>query len=170
MLIHRNTNNSSPQQGFNLLELLVVLGLLAITLGVLLPSGKAMLEKSRLVSATNDVFSALLFTRNEAVRLKENASLCFISSPSATACGTQETDYLGVFVNDQLKRNYPTEDQAKLTFNGALDNQIKFFELGNREASDADVFIEVAVGNLKKQIDVCFNGRIAIRKQKNECK
>lgn len=95
MLTHRNTKNFSPQQGFNLLELLVVLGLIALTLGVLVPSGQAMLEKSRLVSATNAAYSALLYTRNDATRLKTDARLCFITSKTATQCTQDASDLLG---------------------------------------------------------------------------
>lgn len=161
---------NSKQQGFNLFELLIVLGLTALTLGVLLPSGQKMLEKSRLISTTNEVYSALLFTRNEALRLRAKASLCFVSSPTATSCGTEAAEFLGVFVEDSHKRSYPIAEQANLAFYGAAANQIKFFQLGNREASEADVYIEVTVGEFKKQIDICFNGRISIRKEQSECK
>lgn len=63
MLNLRNKNTLLKQKGFNLLELLVVLGLLAITLGVFIPSGQNMLKKSRLISTTNQVYSALLALR-----------------------------------------------------------------------------------------------------------
>lgn len=177
MLTHRNTKNFSPQQGFNLLELLVVLGLIALTLGVLVPSGQAMLEKSRLVSATNAAYSALLYTRNDATRLKTDARLCFITSKTAKQCTQDASDLLGTFtVNDtdqKLEQHHEINEQISLVFKGVEDNKIEFESRGNRKNSDnKDVYLEISTEKLKRQVEVCFNGRVRIREtlDKSECR
>ncbi|WP_027847967.1 prepilin-type N-terminal cleavage/methylation domain-containing protein [Marinospirillum minutulum] len=178
MLTHRNTKNFSPQQGFNLLELLVVLGLIALTLGVLVPSGQAMLEKSRLVSATNAAYSALLYTRNDATRLKTDARLCFITSKTATQCTQDASVLLGTFtVNDtdqKLEQHHEINEQISLVFKGVEDNKIEFESRGNRKPSDEnkDVYLEISTEKLKRQVEVCFNGRVRIREilDKSECR
>ncbi|NLW05958.1 MAG: prepilin-type N-terminal cleavage/methylation domain-containing protein [Pseudomonadaceae bacterium] len=180
MLNLRNKNTLLKQKGFNLLELLVVLGLLAITLGVFIPSGQNMLKKSRLISTTNQVYSALLFTRNEATRLKTPAKLCFIQTETATNCTDEVTNLLGIFVknlsddNLTLKKSIVITEQATVVFKGVLGNYIEFYNLGNRQASisNAAVFLEVTVENIKRQVEICFNGRNQIRKKLNlsECK
>src|SRR5690554_2993298 len=145
MPTHRNTKNFSPQQGFNLLELLVVLGLIALTLGVLVPSGQAMLEKSRLISATNAAYSALLYTRNDATRLKTDAKLCFITTKTATQCTQDASNLLGTFTgsdSDQKReQHHEINEQISLVFKGVEDNEIEFESRGNRKPSDEDVYL-----------------------------
>lgn len=169
------------QKGFNLLELLVVLGILAITLGVLVPSGKNMLEKSRLIGATNETYSALLYTRNEATRLRVDAKLCFIESAMATVCANKETKLLGIFVTEKdkpkklLPNNYEIEEKVSLSFVGVKKEepiQIGFASLGNRQSRDEDVYLEITTDSLTRQIEICFNGRIVIREKQDvsECR
>ena len=179
MLTFCTAKNDSKQQGFNLLELLVVLGLIALTFGVLLPSGQAMLEKSRLIAATNEVYSALLYTRNDATRLKTNAMFCFITSKTATQCTQDASDLLGTFTgidtDQKLEQHHEINELISLVFKGVEGSKIEFESRGNRKNSDdnyKDVYLEISTEKLKRQVEVCFNGRVRIREilDKSECR
>ncbi|MBE0505728.1 MAG: prepilin-type N-terminal cleavage/methylation domain-containing protein [Marinospirillum sp.] len=167
----------TQQQGFTLLELLMVLGLIAIIVGVAMPAGQAMIERGRLTAITNEVYGALLYTRNEATRLRRNYRLCFVSSSTATACSTTATSRLGVFAVTgstlTLSRVFDLTPSTELEFFGVTDRQLNFHGLGNRQvaADNATVYLQTTAGSRNKQVEVCFNGRIVIREtnDSSEC-
>lgn len=55
------------QQGFTLIELMIVLMLIAVMAGIGVPAFQTMLQNSRLTSSTNSLLSALQYARSEAV-------------------------------------------------------------------------------------------------------
>lgn len=55
------------QQGFTLIELMIVLMLIAIMAAIGVPGFQTMFQNSRLVSATNNLLGALQYARSEAV-------------------------------------------------------------------------------------------------------
>ncbi|SFX32585.1 pilus assembly FimT family protein [Marinospirillum alkaliphilum] len=160
------------QKGFNLLELLVVLALVGIIFGIAMPAGQGMLDRSRLTAATNEAYSALLYTRNEASRLRQEHRLCFIASATATSCGTTPASFMGVFsvptTGTPLRvKVFELTPQATFSFSGVSNHQLSFQALGNRQpaaTAGTPVFIEVQVGAANtRQVEVCFNGRVVIR-------
>lgn len=165
------------QQGFNLLELLVVLGLLAIIFGVAMPAGQAMIERGRLISVTNEVYGALLYTRNEATRLRRDYRLCFVNSATATSCSSTPTNRLGAFAangnNLTLNRVFDLTPNTSLSFVGVSNHQLNFQRLGNRQAGidNGAVYLQATAGSRNKLVEVCFNGRIVIREtnDSSEC-
>ncbi|GAA3951006.1 GspH/FimT family pseudopilin [Allohahella marinimesophila] len=60
---------TSRQQGFTLLELMIVLAISAILLTVGVPSFQAMIKNNRITTATNSFVSQLNYARSEAIRL-----------------------------------------------------------------------------------------------------
>lgn len=173
---HKTTSAGvTQQQGFNLLELLVVLGLIAVIVGVAMPAGQAMIERGRLTAITNEVYGALLYTRNEATRLRRDYRLCFVSNATATSCTSSATSRLGVFAvsdsNLTLSRVFDLTPNTSLSFEGVTNHQLNFQRLGNRQSSNDDVYLEATSGAQSRQVEVCFNGRIVIRETNNttEC-
>ncbi|WP_416399325.1 GspH/FimT family pseudopilin [Allohahella sp. A8] len=59
---------TSRQQGFTLLELMIVLAISAILLTVGVPSFQTMIKNNRLTTATNAFVSQLNYARSEAIR------------------------------------------------------------------------------------------------------
>ncbi|WP_404420084.1 GspH/FimT family pseudopilin [Marinospirillum sp.] len=160
------------QAGFNLLELLVVLAIAGVMFGIAIPAGQGLLEKSRLIGATNEVYATLMFARNEATRRRGTFSLCAVSSAGSTDCSASSEPFLAVFEKEGTDlatgRTNPLEltSPAKVSLNNVDDNRLVFERLGNRKAGSAtDVYLEVAVNNQTRIIDVCFNGRIMVREQ-----
>ncbi len=62
--MHRTKN----QQGFTLLELLVVVILVAITAAIAVPNFSQLIESSRRTAVTNDLMGMLSYARSEAVK------------------------------------------------------------------------------------------------------
>lgn len=173
-----NAVSKRYQKGFNLLELLVVLLVATLLFGIAIPAGKSILNRGHLTSATNEAYGALLFARNEASRLRQQHRLCFMSSMTATACADAPSNILGVFINTDSTgtwdkvRNFELTEQAGLSFSGVSNQWLDFEPLGSREPAKAvgtPVFLKVTVADDIRVLDVCFNGRIVIRRNSNEC-
>ena len=75
--------------GFTLPELIVVLAIAAAILAIGAPSFRDFQRNNRLTVAANDVLSALITSRAEALRRSNNVSMCTSANPSATdaTCG-----------------------------------------------------------------------------------
>ena len=167
MPLSESLNSSAPhrlQTGVNLIELLIVLVIAGVLLGVALPAGQGMLERGQLRAATNEVYSALLFARNEATRLRQQTQLCFITDATADKdCSSSGTSLLGVF-SDATPNNKPVrvfEIDSRVTVTLAQDDEIEFQRLGNLSSGNATYF-SLQVGDHQRQVEACFNGRIMI--------
>jgi len=78
------------QSGFTIIELMVVITVLAVLLGVGVPSFQTTIQGNRITTSANDVVAALQFARSEAVRRGVNVTLC--SSNDQTTCSGVWTD------------------------------------------------------------------------------
>lgn len=170
-----NASRGSPkrQLGLNLIEVLAVLLVLSFLLGVAWPSGQKMITQAELRSVTNTAYSALLFTRHEAARLREDSYLCFVTNSQATSCHSQATDYLAVFLTSQDDeegqrpvRVFHLGDRAELVFVGIeYPDQIRFSRLGQREplsSGHQQAYARIQVADQMRRVEVCYNGQVLI--------
>jgi len=160
------------QAGFNLLELLVVLAIAGVMFGIAIPAGQGMLDRSRLIGATNEVYSAMLFTRSEAVRLRKGFRICFVSSQTANACSNNTTSHLGAFSVqnsniDKLVRTFDINPNVTVSLHGAATS-LDFERLGNLAAKDGEVYFRLEAGDYVRKVEACFNGRIGTRKEEDD--
>lgn len=58
----------SDENGFSMVELMTVLSILAILVGIALPSFAALIQDTKLAVATNDFFSSINLVRSEAIQ------------------------------------------------------------------------------------------------------
>jgi type IV fimbrial biogenesis protein FimT len=65
----------SRQRGFTLVELVVTVGVLALLIGVALPSFRAVLLRSTVSAHTNDLLAALRLARSEAVKRSQQVEV-----------------------------------------------------------------------------------------------
>lgn len=86
------------QRGFTLLEAMVTVAILAILVGIGVPSFRATMERNRVTTIANDFLYHLQLTRSEAV--KRNQSMVLCSSINGTNC-SEDTDWaLGWLITD----------------------------------------------------------------------
>ena len=64
--------NSKHNKGFTLIEMMVTVAVLAIILGIGVPSFQGLIERNRVSTATDKLFSALTTARSEAIRLGQD--------------------------------------------------------------------------------------------------
>ena len=69
-------NDSCRNSGFTLIELMVTISVLAILLGIAVPSFQGFILNSRLTATTNDLASALAVARSEAVKRATRVTVC----------------------------------------------------------------------------------------------
>lgn len=78
-----------PSAGWTLIELMVVFVVMALLLGVGVPSFASMLREYRLTSFSNELHAAMWLTRSEAIRRGHRVTLC------TSADGLQCADGVG---------------------------------------------------------------------------
>lgn len=92
--MHPSMRDSLPLRqrhaGFTLIELMVTLSVLALLLGIGVPSFQATIQGNRITTTANDLVAALQFARSEAVRRGVNVTLC--ASNDQTTCSGAWTD------------------------------------------------------------------------------
>lgn len=64
------------QRAFTLVEMMITIAVLAIVLGIGVPSMSAFIESNRLTSVTNDLLSSLQYARAEAIRQRSRVTIC----------------------------------------------------------------------------------------------
>lgn len=163
------TDARTSQQGFSLIELLIVVALLAILAAMAMPSFQGFIASNRLTAESNEMLAALNLARSEAVRTQRRVILCRIAASGLTAtsgCVTTAdgAPWLGwaVFVDNDSDGAYDagetvlrtqTITASGLVFSsdaalGTAGNRIVFRPDGLARAADA-VALQAA------QITVC---------------
>lgn len=84
------------QNGVTLIELMIAIAVLAVLLGIGIPSFQETIRTNRVAAITNDLVAALQFARSEAVRRGENVTVC--SSNDQSTCS-------GAWSNGWVVRN-----------------------------------------------------------------
>jgi len=74
----------NAQRGFSVVELMATVALLAILLGIGVPSFVTMVQNNRLVSQINEFVTSLHLARSEAIKRNVDVGLC--ASSDGTAC------------------------------------------------------------------------------------
>ena len=133
-------NNIS--RGFTIIELMVTMGVVAITLAFAVPSISGMIKDNRLSTQINMVMADVHLARSEAVKRGVSVIMCRSASPNATtpACGgsTQDwsTGYL-VFTGEDgnnsyqagtdtlIRRGQPAQDGVDLHTTATWNNNLE---------------------------------------------
>jgi type IV fimbrial biogenesis protein FimT len=85
-----------PDQGFTLIEVLVVVAISAILLAIAVPSFTASIGRAQMRDAAFSLQASFELARSEAARLAQPVTVCRIINPATPACSVADTgDFTG---------------------------------------------------------------------------
>lgn len=164
------------QTGFTLVELLVTVAVLAVLVGLALPSFQQSLRSNRAATATNDMLASLSLARSEAIRSARGGGVC--SSGNGAACNGSwsdgwlvwaDADADGTFDAGEAVLRYSRGD-ARLVASGP-DAAIAFDSRGRLRAAAAQALTlepaECGGQPLKRTLTVSAAGQV--RTAKGSC-
>ena len=166
--------NTRRQRGFNLIELMLGITVLAIVLGFGVPSFITMIRDNRLVSQSNDLLTALNYARSEALKRGFRVSVC---PGSATACtgGTDWNAGILVFTDDDGTagtidgadapiQSWPASTSGFVAGGGSSPASITFLPNGAQAAAQIDIYKSGCTGQNMRRFNVALTGRIGMTK------
>ncbi|MDF3193914.1 GspH/FimT family pseudopilin [Pseudomonas sp. 1928-m] len=121
-------------QGFTLIELMVVIAIIAIIAAIAIPNYQSSIDAGRKTSATNNLLGALQFARSEAVIRRSNkVKVC--ASADGNTCSGSDWSTGGVVLDDTtLLRSIPAAPDVTIS-----GNAITFKNDGTTTASSISV-------------------------------
>lgn len=90
----------SGDRGFSLVELMLVLGILAVVLVVVLPAFSDIRMSTRLRDYSNSMVASVYLARGEAIKRNESVRLCMSSGVSCASTGSWEDGWVVIDPND----------------------------------------------------------------------
>lgn len=157
--------------GFSLLELITTLTVLAILLGLAIPSFRSTIENNRLVGANNDFVSALNYARSEALKRSNPVSLC--SSTNGTGCAGNVNWTTGWIAFGDTNANgnldgaetviqaWPALETNFTLTAGAGGNFVRYASTGVSSAARTFSLLKTGcTGDHARQITITVTGRI----------
>ncbi|MDD3937832.1 GspH/FimT family pseudopilin [Rhodoferax sp.] len=177
------TSSANAMQGFTLVELLVTLTIAAILLSLAVPSLASFVQSARLRGSSNELASALMFARSEAIKRGHAVTVCKSENPNALdpSCGTSATWQQGwlVFVDhdrdgvvdgsatpSDLVLRVGAADIPGLTVSVASNfrNYIQYTSNGVSVGSDklADGNLSMCLNNKSQVLTIGTTGRLSI--------
>lgn len=139
------------QSGFTLVELMITVVVMAVVLGVAVPSFAGMMAQNRLVATTNEVVGAVQLARVEAVRRNARVGLC----PTVNGAACSGADWSRILVY-QVSNNALISDVSTGRPGMVLQGSAAV-ATNNRIVFGADGFAQVGNANARAgTIGVCF--------------
>ena len=89
---HAKITSKKKSAGFTLIELIVTVSIAAILMSIAVPSFKTMINSNRVSTGTNELVSAFILARSEALKRSQNVTVC-TSTNSTTCAGAGNNDF-----------------------------------------------------------------------------
>jgi len=139
--------------GFTLIELMVTISVLAVLLGIGVPSFRNMIEGNRITTVANDLVNGLQFARSEAIKRGANVTLCSTNDQD-TCSGAWTNGWVARGAGGAL-RVWPATRQGVAI---ADPGQVEFTPLGGVTAARC---FQVTLNGLQRFVGVGPAGRVA---------
>lgn len=132
-------NRKPASQGFTLVELLVTVAVLAIALGIAVPSFQSFVSRNRLAATTNELVSALALARSEAVKRATRVTVASADWDDGWEVFV-DSDPFGDSSGDTILRVYEANTQggASITAGSNFSDYISYLPSGTSEGSGGD--------------------------------
>ncbi|MGC9456382.1 MAG: GspH/FimT family pseudopilin [Halothiobacillaceae bacterium] len=153
------------RQGFSLIELMITISLLAVILGLAVPSFNFLIQSNRATTLANDLMTAITFTRSEAIRRGEAVRLC--PSDDGAKCGGSWTDgWITKADSETAPSRVWDAPRSGTVINVTSTVPIEFGPLGNLETSEVsfEAYQEGCSGNHQRIITIEANGASSVTK------
>lgn len=151
----QNSSNQRKNTGFTLIELVVTMAIVAIFASYAIPSFNNVMERNRISTATNEMVSALVLARSEALKRSNDVTVC--ASTNQTSCsGTDFAQGWLVFLD--CNRDGDLDDGANSVDcdnDGAVDDSEQIIKVH-------DEISGVFIGNAGTNVSFNFAGRSAV--------
>ncbi len=176
-MIHSNTRSG----GFTLVELMMTLLIAAVLLGIGVPGLASLMERNRLQSAADTLFTGLMLTRSEALKRNREVTLC--KSSTGTGCTSAAQWHQGWLVYTDTDNDSAADPNEILRVEGPLKNGDTLFVSGSDFADDLTytmdgsasgtgsfVFCNAAGDNeFGREVQVELTGRPRIKTSTTDC-
>lgn len=118
------TKLPSVIRGFTLIELMLGITILALVAGIAVPNMRTFILNNRLTSTTNEMLRSLQIARSEAMKLRNNVTLCAssnaASTPSTATCATSNLTGWVAFVD--YNGNWERESAEEIVGVGTFES------------------------------------------------
>ncbi|MFZ6048042.1 GspH/FimT family pseudopilin [Pseudomonas sp. CR3202] len=164
--VARPTNSGlSRQSGFTLVELMVTVVVLAVLLGIAVPSFTDVTLGSKLRSQANDLAAGVALARSEAIKRNQAVTLC--ASADGAACATSGGWHQGWIVRSSSGTIIATHPAAPSGFLiTASAHSIAFQPTGTASVSTVLKVCRSSptVGSQERLVSVSLTGRTSVSK------
>jgi len=183
------TMQSNRSAGFTLLELIITIALLAIVLGLGVPSMLAAIQNTRITAQANELVTAFQLARSEAIKRGQPVSICGSNTAGGAVAPTCSNDAWSqgwiVFVDNQapgsgttgyttaatdLLRVWPPPSGQAAIAGAGIPNFVRYMPQGNVDAGVSGLALPVTfsmaiphcTGQQGRDIDLAATGRVTV--------
>jgi type IV fimbrial biogenesis protein FimT len=167
---------ANSKNGFSLVEVLVVVGLLAIVLSLAVPSFQGLMSKSRLSLSSDQLYTALVLARSEAVKSNRRVTVC--GRTTTNDCGVAAWMNGSIVFVDHVTKGVidDTTEIVKVFYSDAADillsteninNSVSFNPDGSSDTSGA--FILCAPSATISPLRICISQSGTVIQTSDSC-
>lgn len=166
--------------GFSLIEIMVTIAIIAILMGVGVPSMMGMIAGNRLTTQTNDLVADISFARAEAIRRNQSVTFCRTATATSHTCadGTTWTHWIvtnnpaaGVDANTLRRGSLSSAASSELTLSSTFPSSRVVFR--SNGLADGAGSLQLCSSRVSSEnvrlLDVGGGGRVTNTKQSGTC-
>lgn len=156
-------SSQEGQHGFTLIELMVTIAVLAVLLGIAVPSFTESTLGSRLRSEANDLAAGALLARSEAIKRNETVRLC-ASSDGTTCAGTWASGWIVRSAGGAVLLVHSSAPSGFLILSSESSIDFQSSGLGGTSATLTVCRAGPSVGGQERVVNISATGRATVTK------